>query len=437
MNPANAIGTLVVGYGYWGPNIVRNVVERPGVPADGTLRARREPDQRLPPPPPRRLDRARPRRRAGRPAGSRRSRSRPRPTPTTRSSAAPSKPASTCWSRSRWRGAAEEAAELVALAEERDRVLMPGHTFLYSPSVNKVRDLIQDDELGEIYFVTSSRMNLGLYQRDGVVLDLAPHDLSILLHWLGKPLVEVERQRPQRLPGGRPRDRLPDPALRGRRPGQRAALLAGAAQDAPDGRRRQPAHGPVRGHRRRRLGADLRPRPRLRRAARQLRRVPPDLPHGRHGRPADCRPLEPLGLRSSATSPRRSARARRRSPTPASGSRSCSGWKRSSSRCTPRGNRFRLPRWTACSAAPAAKSRPSRPRHRHRSERRSRIEREVFCRLGRRAAWRRQAVKLGQVDQDRVGRQLVHGCALSARLAPQELPAALVEGEVDLSRRLR
>jgi predicted dehydrogenase len=85
----------------------------------------------------------------------------------------------------------EEAAQLVAMAEERDLVLMPGHTFLYSPAVNKVRDLIQEDELGEIYFVTSSRMNLGLYQPDGVVLDLAPHDLSILLHWLGKPLVEV------------------------------------------------------------------------------------------------------------------------------------------------------------------------------------------------------------------------------------------------------
>jgi predicted dehydrogenase len=85
----------------------------------------------------------------------------------------------------------EEAAKLVALAEDRGLVLMPGHTFLYSPAVNKVRDLIRGDELGEIYFVTSSRMNLGLYQQDGVVLDLAPHDLSILLHWLGKPLVEV------------------------------------------------------------------------------------------------------------------------------------------------------------------------------------------------------------------------------------------------------
>jgi predicted dehydrogenase len=85
----------------------------------------------------------------------------------------------------------EEAAKLVAIAADRGLTLMPGHTFLYSPAVNKVRDMIQGDELGEIYFVTSSRMNLGLYQQDGVVLDLAPHDLSILMHWLGKPLVEV------------------------------------------------------------------------------------------------------------------------------------------------------------------------------------------------------------------------------------------------------
>lgn len=83
------------------------------------------------------------------------------------------------------------AAELIAIAEACGQVLMPGHTFLYSPSVNKVKGLIEQDVLGEIYFVTSSRMNLGIYQQDGVVLDLAPHDLSILLHWLGKPLIEA------------------------------------------------------------------------------------------------------------------------------------------------------------------------------------------------------------------------------------------------------
>jgi predicted dehydrogenase len=84
-----------------------------------------------------------------------------------------------------------QAEELIELAERVDRVLMPGHTFLYSPSVNKVRELIQSGELGEVYFVTSSRMNLGLYQSDGVISDLAPHDLSILLYWLGRPVSHI------------------------------------------------------------------------------------------------------------------------------------------------------------------------------------------------------------------------------------------------------
>jgi predicted dehydrogenase len=84
-----------------------------------------------------------------------------------------------------------QARELVELAAGLERTLMPGHTFLYSPSVNKVRDLIRDGTLGEPYFVTSSRMNLGNYQPDGVVCDLAPHDLSILLHWLDEPVVQV------------------------------------------------------------------------------------------------------------------------------------------------------------------------------------------------------------------------------------------------------
>lgn len=84
-----------------------------------------------------------------------------------------------------------EAAKLIQLARSVDRVLMPGHTFVYSPAVNKVKELIREGVLGEIYFVTSSRMNLGKYQRAGVVQDLAPHDLSILLHWLGKPVVQV------------------------------------------------------------------------------------------------------------------------------------------------------------------------------------------------------------------------------------------------------
>jgi predicted dehydrogenase len=86
---------------------------------------------------------------------------------------------------------AEEASELVRMSERLGLVLMPGHTFLYSPPVNKVRELIQNDVIGETYFVTSSRMNLGMYQQDGVICDLAPHDLSILLYWLDEPVVKV------------------------------------------------------------------------------------------------------------------------------------------------------------------------------------------------------------------------------------------------------
>jgi predicted dehydrogenase len=79
----------------------------------------------------------------------------------------------------------ELALDLIREAGERGLVLMPGHTFLYSPPVNRIRELIQGDELGEIYFVSMSRVNLGLYQSDvSVIWDLGPHDFSILLYWL-------------------------------------------------------------------------------------------------------------------------------------------------------------------------------------------------------------------------------------------------------------
>ncbi|HEY1276616.1 MAG TPA: Gfo/Idh/MocA family oxidoreductase [Thermoleophilaceae bacterium] len=86
---------------------------------------------------------------------------------------------------------AVDAESLLELARSNGLVLMPGHTFLYSPAVNKVRALITSGELGEVYFITSSRMNLGIYQPDGVVNDLAPHDLSILLYWLDRPVASV------------------------------------------------------------------------------------------------------------------------------------------------------------------------------------------------------------------------------------------------------
>jgi predicted dehydrogenase len=84
-------------------------------------------------------------------------------------------------------GSYEEAEELVNLARRAGRVLMPGHTFLYSPPVVLVKELIDRGDLGEIYFVSSSRVNLGLHQADvSVVWDLGPHDFSILRYWLGE-----------------------------------------------------------------------------------------------------------------------------------------------------------------------------------------------------------------------------------------------------------
>jgi predicted dehydrogenase len=83
------------------------------------------------------------------------------------------------------------AHELAELAATTGCVLMPGHTFIYSPAVNTVRDLIRSGVVGDVHFITSSRMNLGKYNDDGVVCDLAPHDLSILLYWLEQPVVEV------------------------------------------------------------------------------------------------------------------------------------------------------------------------------------------------------------------------------------------------------
>ena len=82
----------------------------------------------------------------------------------------------------------EESAQLIEVASERDLVVMPGHTFLYSPPVRKVKELLEAGEIGELFFGTFSRVNLGIHQSDvSVVRDLAPHDFSILLYWFGTP----------------------------------------------------------------------------------------------------------------------------------------------------------------------------------------------------------------------------------------------------------
>jgi predicted dehydrogenase len=82
---------------------------------------------------------------------------------------------------------AKEAEELVQLASRLGLILMPGHTFLYSPPVVTIERLIRSGEIGDIYFISTSRVNLGLHQADvSVVWDLGPHDFSILQYWLGE-----------------------------------------------------------------------------------------------------------------------------------------------------------------------------------------------------------------------------------------------------------
>ena len=81
----------------------------------------------------------------------------------------------------------ESAQELVELADARGLVLMPGHTYLYHPAVDFLRDLLSSGDLGELYYINSSRLNLGMFQPDVDVLwDLAPHDISILLYLMGQ-----------------------------------------------------------------------------------------------------------------------------------------------------------------------------------------------------------------------------------------------------------
>jgi predicted dehydrogenase len=180
----------VVGYGYWGPNLARNTLERPEFelaalcerdPARGAAFSTRVPgvpvhaeldavladdsiDAVIVATPPRTHH---PIVRAALEAGKH---------------VLVEKPLATT---------SADARDLIDVADSRGLVLMPGHTFVYSPPVVKIRELIKDGTLGDIYFVTSSRLNLGKYQRDGVICDLAPHDLSILIYWLDEPVAAV------------------------------------------------------------------------------------------------------------------------------------------------------------------------------------------------------------------------------------------------------
>jgi predicted dehydrogenase len=82
---------------------------------------------------------------------------------------------------------AAAAREVVQEAVKRNKVLLVDHTFVYMGAVQKVRQLVEAGELGDLWYFDSVRVNLGLFQRDVSVLwDLAVHDLSILTYWLNR-----------------------------------------------------------------------------------------------------------------------------------------------------------------------------------------------------------------------------------------------------------
>lgn len=76
-----------------------------------------------------------------------------------------------------------EAYELINLAEQKHLKIMVDHTFIFSGAVAKIKECIVAGELGQIYYYDSTRINLGLFRRDvNVIWDLAPHDFAIMLH---------------------------------------------------------------------------------------------------------------------------------------------------------------------------------------------------------------------------------------------------------------
>jgi predicted dehydrogenase len=190
-DPASPLKIALVGYGYWGPNLLRNYIELPDIWIEWVCDAR--PDA---------LEKVRAR--------------YPSITVTTDldeilqnpsiEAVSIATPISTHFPLARaalqagkhvfvekpMTANVEEARVLVELAREKGLTLMVGHTFVYSPPVRKVKQLIDAGELGDVYFVTTQRVNLGLHQKDvSVIWDLAPHDLSILYYWLGEAASEV------------------------------------------------------------------------------------------------------------------------------------------------------------------------------------------------------------------------------------------------------
>lgn len=88
-----------------------------------------------------------------------------------------------------------DGAAMILAAEQRGLTLMVGHTFVYTAAVNKIKEVIDSGELGDVHYISTTRVNLGIFQEDiNVVWDLAPHDISILNYILDAMPLSVATQ---------------------------------------------------------------------------------------------------------------------------------------------------------------------------------------------------------------------------------------------------
>ncbi|NOR80439.1 MAG: gfo/Idh/MocA family oxidoreductase [Methyloprofundus sp.] len=191
----------VIGYGYWGPNLVRNFAETPGLAVAGVA----DMDQK-------KLEIVQKR--------------YPGVKTTTRfqdllddpsvDAIAVATPVSThfelgmaalkagkhLWLEKPMSETSLQARQLVEEAEKRNLVLIVDHTFIYTSAVQKMVEIIKGDAFGSVYYYDSTRINLGLFQRDvSVISDLAVHDFSILDYLLGEQPLSVSVVGTNHFPG--------------------------------------------------------------------------------------------------------------------------------------------------------------------------------------------------------------------------------------------
>jgi predicted dehydrogenase len=191
----------VIGYGYWGPNLVRNVVETPGAELAGVSDLRAE-----------RLKLAQTRHPTAQMTESHRQLIEDPAV----DAIAIATPVSTHYElalaalragkhvlvEKPLTASTEQALRLVEAAQKAGRVLMVDHTFVYTPAVRKIRELVDTAAVGDVYYYDSTRVNLGLFQHDvNVLWDLAIHDLSIIDHVLPRKPVAVSTTGLSHVPG--------------------------------------------------------------------------------------------------------------------------------------------------------------------------------------------------------------------------------------------